>query len=99
MQCDAIWLLKSVIADANTILMPTLQLCSWAKNAGVGINQWAAETMRIWQDECVMTTQRIDNKVRERIWEIARSMSIVNNQGAGPDQWDLLMDCCVTRIS
>jgi len=26
-------------------------------------------------------------------------MSMVNKQGAGPDQWDLLIDCCVTRIS
>ena len=26
-------------------------------------------------------------------------MSIINKQGAGPEQWDLLIDCCITRIS
>jgi hypothetical protein len=26
-------------------------------------------------------------------------MSIINKQGAGPEQWDLLIDHCVTRIS
>ena len=55
--------------------------------------------MGIWQDEGGLTTQRIDNKVRERIWEIAQSMSFINKQGAGPEQWDLLTDCCITRIS
>jgi len=46
-----------------------------------------------------LTTQRIDNTVVERIWEIAQSLSIINKQGAGPGQWDLLIDCCVTPIS
>jgi len=59
----------------------------------------AAETMGIWQDKGGLTTQQIDNKVRERVWEIAQSMSIIIKQGAGPEQWDLLIDCCVTRIS
>jgi len=55
--------------------------------------------MEIWQDKGGLTTQRIDNKVRERICEIAQSMSIINEQGTRPEQWDLLIDCCVTRIS
>jgi len=55
--------------------------------------------MRIWQDKGGLTTQWIDNKVRERMWEIAQSMSIINKQGAGPEQWDLLIDRCVTGIS
>ena len=79
--------------------MPTLQVCVWAENAGVGVSQWAAETMGIWQDKGGLTTQRIDNNVRERDWEIAQSMSIINKQGAGPEQWDLLIDCCITQIS
>jgi hypothetical protein len=79
--------------------MPTLQVRVWAENAGVGVSQWAAETMGIWQDKGGLTTQRMDNKVRERVWEIAQSMSIINKQGAGPEQWDLLIDRCVTRIS
>jgi hypothetical protein len=37
--------------------------------------------------------------VRERVWEIAQSMSIINKQGAGPERWDLLIDHCVTEIS
>jgi len=79
--------------------MPTLQVRVWAENAGVGVSQWAAETMGIWQDKGGLTTQRMDNKVRERVWEIAQSMSIINKQGASPEQWDLLIDRCVTRIS
>jgi len=79
--------------------MPTLQVRVWAENAGVGVSQWAAETMGIWQDKGGLTTQRMDNKVREHVWEIAQSMSIINKQGAGPEQWDLLIDRCVTRIS
>jgi len=70
----------------------------WAENAGVGVSQWAPETIGIWQDKGVLTTQWIDNKVRERIWEIAQSISIINNQGTSPDQWDLLIDRCVTPI-
>jgi len=79
--------------------MPTLQVRVWAENAGVGVSQWAAETMGIWQDKGGLTTQRIDNKVRERVWEIAQSMNIINKQGAGPEQWDLLIDRCVTQIT
>jgi hypothetical protein len=53
----------------------------------------------IWQDQGGLTTQRIDNKVRERIWEIAQSIRIINQQGAGLEQWDLLINRCVTRLS
>jgi len=79
--------------------MPTLQVRVWAENTGVGVSQWAAETIGIWQNKCGLTTQRIDNKVREHVWEIAQSMSIINKQGASPEQWDILIDRCVTRIS
>ena len=79
--------------------MPTLQVLVWADNAGVGVSQWAAETMGIWQDKGGLTTQRIDNKVREHVWEIAQSMSIMNKQGVSPKQWNLLIDRWVTRIS
>jgi len=79
--------------------MPTLQVRVWAASAGVGVMEWTAETIRIWQDKGGLTTQWIDNEVRERIWEIAQSMSIINKQGARPGKWDLLIDRCVTRIS
>jgi len=79
--------------------MPTLEVRVWAENAGVGVSQWGAEIMGIWQDKGGLTTQRIDNKVREHFWEIAWSRSIINKQGAGPEQWDLLIDRCITRIS
>jgi hypothetical protein len=85
MYCDAIWLLKSVIADANTIQMPTLQVRLWAENAGVGVWQWASETMGIWQDQGGLTTQWIANKVTEPVCEIAQSIRIVNEQGADPE--------------
>jgi hypothetical protein len=39
----------------------------WAENADVGVSQWAAEKMGIWQDKGGLTTQWIENKVRERI--------------------------------
>jgi len=42
--------------------------------------------MRIWQEKGGLTTQWIDDKVRERIWEIAQSMSIINMQRAGREQ-------------
>ena len=68
--------------------MPTLQVRIWAENTRVGVTQWVAETMGmvILQDKGGLTTQRIDNKVRERVWEIAQSMSIINKQGASPEQ-------------
>jgi len=37
--------------------------------------------------------------VREHIWEIAQSMSIINKRRTLPEQCDLLRDCCVTRSS
>jgi VanZ family protein len=79
--------------------MPTLQVRVWAQNAAVGVSQWAAETMGIWQDKSGLTTQRMDNEVRERVWEITHFMSIINKQGAGPEECNLLIDHCVTRIS
>jgi len=79
--------------------MPTLQLCICAENAGVGVSQFAAETMGISQEIGGLTSQWKHNTVRERIWEIASSMSISNKQRDGPEQWDLLMDCCITGIS
>jgi hypothetical protein len=58
--------------------MPTLQVCIWAKNARVKVSHLARETLGIWQDKGGWTTQQIDNKVRERIWEITQSMKIIS---------------------
>jgi len=79
--------------------MPTLQVYIWTENGGVGVSQWAAETMGIWQDKGTLPTQRIDNNVREHVWDIAQSKSIINEQGCGPEEWALLIDRCVTGIS
>jgi len=79
--------------------MPTLQGGIWAEIVGVGVSQWAAETMGIWQDTGGLTTQRIDNKVREHVWDIAQSMNIINKQGGGPKQYNLLIDHFSTRMS
>jgi len=76
--------------------MPTQQVRISAKYASVGVSQWAAETTGIWQDKGGMTIQRIDNTVRESIWEIAQCMTIINEQGASPEQWDLIIDHCGT---
>jgi len=64
----------------------------------VEVRQWAAENMRICQENGGLKSQWKDNKVRERVWEIVQSMSISNEQGAGPKQCDLLIDYCVTQI-
>ena len=71
----------------------------WAENAGVGVNQCAADTMGIWKDMCGLTTQQMENEVTEPVWEIAQSLSIVNKQVPRAKQWDLLIDHCTTWIS
>jgi len=96
--CDALRLPKSVVADADSIQMRTLQVRICAKNTCGGVRQWAAETMRIGQENGGLTEQQIDNQVRERIWEIAQSMGIMDKQGAISEQWDIIIDGCVTRI-
>jgi len=99
MWCDAIWLLKSVIPDTNTSQMAILQIHVWVKNAGVGVSKFTAETMGIWQDTGGLTTEWIVNEVRECVWVITQSMSIIKMQGTGPKQWDLLINLYITRIS
>jgi hypothetical protein len=99
MLCVAIWLPKSVVADGNPIQMPTLHLGGWAENAGLGVSQWTAETVGIWLDPGVLTAQRIGNTQREHIWENTWARSIIKKQGSGPKQWNLLINCCLTRIS
>jgi len=80
--------------------MPTLQVRVWAEKTGIGVGQWAAETMGIWQDKGGLATQRIDHKVRDHISEIkSQSWSIINRQGACTYHFDLLVDRCVTPIS
>jgi hypothetical protein len=79
--------------------MPTRHVCVWANDTGVGVSQWAADTSRIWHDKGGLNTHRIETIVRERICEIAQAMSIINEDGAGPEHCDLLIDCCITRVS
>jgi len=78
--------------------MPTQQICIRAENAGVRVSQLSAGTMGIWQEMGGLTTQQKDNKVRDSLWEIAQSMTINNKLGAGPERWDLLIDCWVNQI-
>jgi len=78
--------------------MPTLQVRAWAENSGVGVSQWSAETIGIWEERGRLTTQRNDNQVRGHVWEVAQSMRISNKLGAGLEQWDLLIDHCITPI-
>ena len=99
MSCDAFWLLKLVVAVADTIQMPTLQVHVWARNTSVGVGQCAAETMGIGHNAGGLTAQRIDNIVRARMWEIPQSISIINKQGTSPKRWDLLINRCISRIS
>jgi len=86
------------VEDANTIQIRTLPVCIYAKNGSFGASHWAAESLGIGQDKGGLTTQWIDIKVRERVWEIAQSMSIITKQDAGRQPGDLQLDCRVTRI-
>lgn len=76
--------------------MLTLQAHVWAENTGIGVRQWAAESMGIWQGKVGLTTQQMENEVNKVIWEITHSVSIITKQGTGPEQWDLLINHCVT---
>jgi len=62
---------KPVVADANTIQLRSPEVRIWAESAGSAVSQLAAETMGIWQDMGGLTTQWMDIKVRERVWDIA----------------------------
>jgi len=75
---------RSVIPEANTIQLPTQQACLWAENSGVGVSKWPAETMGIWQEKWGLTTQWMDNQVRECIWKIILSIIISNKLGDSP---------------
>jgi len=79
--------------------MPTPQVRIWSVIAGFGVRDWAAGTIGIWLEKGGLTTQWKDSQVRKRVWEIAQSMSISKKQGAGPKQWDLQIDRCLTRIN
>jgi len=68
-------------------------------NTGVGVSQLAVVTMGIWRGKGGLTTQHKDNQVRERLCEIAQSIRISNNHGAGPEQWDPPIDHRITQIS
>jgi len=78
--------------------MLTLQVHIWAENAGVEVSQWAPETIGIWQEKGGLKTQQKANNVRDRVREIALSMSISNKLGSGPRKWHLLIDPCISRI-
>jgi hypothetical protein len=60
-------LLKSVVADANNILMLPLQVRIWAGNSSVAVSQWDAQNMGIRQDQGGLKIQWRVNKVWERI--------------------------------
>jgi len=55
--------------------------------------------MRIWQDRGGLTTQWIDNEVRERVCEIAKPISVMNRQGAAPEQSNLVIALCIPQLS
>jgi hypothetical protein len=90
---------QTVAAGANKIQILNIHVHVWTEKAGIGVSQCAAENMGIWQQKEGLTTQQIDNKVREWVWVIAQFMSIITRQGASPKQWDLLNDGCGTCIS
>jgi hypothetical protein len=79
--------------------MPTLHILVGAEIASVGVSQYAAGRIGILLNKGGLTTQWIDNKVREHVCEIAQSISIITKQAAGPDQWNPLIDHCVTSNS
>jgi hypothetical protein len=93
----AFWLVQSVIADVNWIMMRTQIVLLNGDIARVGVRQGETEWARIWQEKGGLTIHWNENQVREYIWVIALPMSISNMLGAGPEQRDGLIDHCVTR--
>jgi len=89
---------KSVVTNANSILLPTIELC-FGPDTSVGVIQWAAETMGILHEKDSLTTQWKDNIVRESIWVTAQTMSISNKQCAGPEKWNIPTNYYVTLSS
>ena len=65
------WLPKAVSRDSNAIQIVTVSVHVRTENSGVGVGQRAPETMVIWQYKGGLTTQQIENKIKESIWEIA----------------------------
>jgi len=65
-------------SDIRTLNQLNIQDPVWGENAGVGVCQSAAETMRIGQEKCSLTIQRTDNKVMKHLSEIPQSLSIEN---------------------
>jgi len=57
---------KSVIADGNSIQMPSIHGPIWLEHVCFGVNPWATPNIRIWQRkiEFTTTTQYHDVKVR-----------------------------------
>jgi len=78
--------------------MLTEHFCPSAENASVGHSKWAAETIELWPEKVHSTMQWKDNNVRECVWEVAQSMSISNKLGVSPEQLELLINRCGTRI-
>jgi len=47
--------------------MPTQHIRLWAANASVGVGQWVAKNMAIWQEKGGLTIQQKDNEVRKDV--------------------------------
>jgi len=78
---------------------PLYKSASGAENAGVGVSQWAADAIGIWQVQGGLTKQTKTNDVRERLCDISLSMSIGNKLRIGPKQYDVLINLCITWLS
>jgi len=79
--------------------MPSLHVRVGAENASVGVSELAADSLGNWQNMRGLTTQWIEDTVREHVCEIAQDLSIINNHGTSPEHWSLLIDRCLTQIS
>jgi hypothetical protein len=79
--------------------MADLHVHIGAENTSVEVGQCETQMIGFWQVICDFTTQWIDIKVTEHVWEITLSTRISNKQGVIPEQWDHLIDCWVIRTS
>jgi hypothetical protein len=59
--------------------MPIHQSRLWTETSAVGVSQWVAETVRIWQKKGGLTLQTNDIIVTEQVWQIAKSNNISNS--------------------
>lgn len=87
------------MVDANTISMPPEHVSIWSEDSGVVVFQWPPETMSIRLEIGHFTTELKDIQVREHLLDFAESITFSKKLCACPNQYNFLIDYCITQIS